>query len=82
MTRLTQKHDPDSVIRGRVTKVNEDHVVAHALADVGDITTKDSITFSLDSWNCDNEPQPGQTILLINPMLYMRGWRAREAYPV
>jgi hypothetical protein len=42
----------------------------------------DSITFSLNDWRGIEEPQASQIVTLVNVMLYDRGWRAREAFPI
>lgn len=75
-------HDPSSLVRGRVAKVYETYAVAFPLESMGDLTPRDSVTFSLDTWHGSETPQHAQIVTLVNPMLYMRGWRAREAYPV
>jgi hypothetical protein len=76
------EHDPSTLTEAKVVKVCECHAVAYATAGAGDLTTEDSITFSLSDWRGVEEPQAPQVVMLYNVMLYDRGWRAREAFPV
>lgn len=76
------KYDPSTLTKAKVVKVCDRHAVAYATADVGDLTTDDSITFSLKDWRGIEEPQVPQIVMLYNVMLYDRGWRAQEAFPV
>lgn len=76
------EHHPSTLTEAKVVKVCERHAVAYATADAGDLTTEDSITFSLCDWRGIEEPQVPQIVMLYNVMLYDRGWRAREAFPV
>lgn len=69
-------------VRASVAKVMEDYVVAYPLADCGDLTRNDSVTFSLSEWQGKTEPQYGQVVELIDTELYLRGWRADAARPV
>ncbi len=75
-------HDPSTLVEARVAKVFENYVVAYPTACVGDLRTDDSITFARDVWQGTEEPQVSQVVMLVNPMLYARGWRAREVYPI
>lgn len=75
-------HDPSTLVEAVISKVCDDYVVAYPRDDAGDLTKRDSVTFSLGEWRSDSEPQCQQVIMLVNTMLYSRGWRAREAYPV
>lgn len=69
-------------VRATVAKVQDDYVVAYPLADCGDLTRNDSVTFSLSEWQGRTEPQSGQIVELIDTALYRRGWRAFGARPV
>lgn len=75
-------HDPSCLMDGVVAKVKETYFVAYPTMASDEISTRDSITVSLEEWKGDAEPQPGQRIVLVNTMLYQRGWRASEAYPI
>jgi hypothetical protein len=75
-------HDPSTLVEACVTKVCETYVVAYPRQCFGDLTPTDSVTLSLCDWKDNSEPQSSQVIMLVNPMLYSRGWRAREAYPI
>lgn len=75
-------NDPSVLKEASVGKVCDTYVVAYVTSDEGDLTTNDSVTFSLADWRGTEEPQCQQVIMLVNPMLYVRGWRAREAYPI
>ncbi len=75
-------HDPSTLVEGCVAKVCDAYAVVYPKQNAGDLTPKDSVTFSLSDWRGGNVPQAQQIVILVNPMLYMRGWRAREAYPI
>ena len=75
-------HDPSTLVEAVVVKICDTYVVTYPTSNVGDLTTRDSVTFRLDEWRGSDEPQCSQLVKLVNPMVYMRGWRAREAYPV
>lgn len=75
-------HDPSTLVAAFVAKVCETYVVAHPKQNIGDLTTNDSITFALGDWRGSCEPQCSQVVMLAHTMLYDRGWRAREAYPI
>lgn len=75
-------HDPSTLTRAEVRKVLDDYVLVNPTENVGDLRVNDSITFSLEDWNGLVDPQVSQIVMLVNTMLYARGWRAREAYPI
>ncbi len=75
-------HDPSTLLEAKVAKVCETYVVAFPTKPVGDLTQGDSITFRLRDWQGTEEPQHSQVVMLANTMLYINGWRAREAYPI
>lgn len=76
------KHDPSTLSRAQIGKVFDTYAVAYPTEAVGDLTVNDSVTFSLDDWQGSVEPQTSQIVILVHTMLYARGWRAREAYPI
>lgn len=76
------EYDSSTLTKAKVVKVCEHHAVAYATADAGDLTTDDSVTFSLSDWCGVEEPQVSQIVMLYDVQLYCRGWRAREAYPI
>lgn len=78
----TQQDASCDPVRATVAKVQDDYVVAYPLADRGDLTRNDSVTFSLSEWQGRTEPQCGQIVELIDTALYRRGWRAFSARPV
>ena len=82
MNRHYGGHDPSTLVEGFIAKVCEAYLVVYPKQDVGDLTMKDSVTVSLSDWRGTSEPQSQQVIMLVSPMLYIRGWRAREAYPL
>jgi hypothetical protein len=75
-------NDASTLVEACVGKVCETYLVAYAKKNTGDLTTTDSVMLSLSDWQGDFEPQNSQVVMLVNPTLYMRGWRARAAYPV
>lgn len=80
---MSIEQDPScDPVRATVAKVQDDYVVAYPLADCGDLTRNDSVTFSLSQWQGRRDPQHGQVVELLDTSLYMRGWRAESARPV
>lgn len=75
-------HDSSTLVEARVGKLCETYAVAYPTTCVGDLRTDDSVTFAIADWHDSDEPQVSQVVMLVNPMLYARGWRAREAYPI
>lgn len=69
-------------VRAVVTRVRENYVVTYPLRDCGDLTTRDSVTFSLEGWRGTAEPQCEQIVELSGTTLWSRGWRADSARPV
>lgn len=74
--------DPSMLVEAVVTKVCDTYVVTYPRRNFGDLTPQDSVTFALDSWRGSDEPQCSQIVMLVNPVLYVRGWRVLEAYPI
>jgi hypothetical protein len=78
-----EHQDPSCVdIRAVVTSVEEKYVVTYPLEPCGDLTTRESVTFSLSVWSGKHEPQVGQIVTLIDTCLWQQGWRANGARPV
>jgi len=71
--------------RGTVASVfaREKYAVAYPLkgGDVPPELTDKSITFNLEDWRGEVEPQKGQVIDLDGLWRHARGWRARSATP-
>jgi hypothetical protein len=80
---VSRDQDPcGELIRASVAKVCDTYVVTYPQRPCGDLTTRDSITFSLKDWNEDDLPEHGQIVYLRGTSLWHSGWRAREAFPV
>lgn len=78
-----EPQDPSCAdIRAFVARVEEKYVVTYPLRPCGDLTTKDSVTFSLSEWRGEHKPQVGQVVVLFDTSLWRRGWRANGARPV
>lgn len=80
---MSREQDPFQVpVRATVTKVEERYVVTYPRNKCGDLTERDSVTFSLSDWQGGGEPECGQIVELLDTSLYSRGWRAKKARPV
>lgn len=78
-----QQQDPSCTdIRAWIARIEERYVVTYPLQACGDLTTDDSVTFSLSEWSGKRKPQVGQVVTLIDTALWRQGWRANGARPV
>ena len=80
---MSSSSDPscDSV-RATVAKVLDTYVVCYPEQNCGDLTERDSVTFSLTGWEGKYQPEPGQVVELDETCLYSNGWRAKCARPI
>lgn len=77
------EQDPAAeAVRAVVTRIRDSYVVTYPLRDCGDLTTRDSVTFSIEGWKGAAEPQCDQIVELSGTTLWSRGWRAESARPV
>lgn len=81
MSNLEQDPAADTV-RAVVTRILGDYVVTYPQQNCGDLTTRDSVTFSLVGWKGTSEPQCEEVVELSGTTLWSRGWRAESARPI
>jgi hypothetical protein len=78
-----QQQDPSCTdIRARIARVCERYVVTYPLHPCGDLTTRESVTFSVTSWLGRRAPEINQIVVLVDTCLWVHGWRANAARPV
>lgn len=75
-------HDPTTLMEAVVAKVLDTYFVVYPRRNEGDLAVTDSITVSMVDWKGGGSPQTQQVVMILNPMLYARGWRARDTFPV
>lgn len=77
-------HEPEyRAIVGAVRGIGDRrYAVSYLEENVGTVFKDTDVTFSLDVWEGDDDPQQGQVVLLARVERFVHGWRAGRARPI